>query len=160
MGTTPIPQHAVVALLDYLGPELREIAGQTCVMAPLVCDIQTHGPQKYHHTEIPRIAALCWTMSNEFISAIHPMTFMEAHGSAMQFRGWFPTTAFHMLLADRGWEPSRENLSLIVSTMQVFPIAPGTDPYVAVPMFQALTLQEGTSTYTFISLHPSLNMYI
>jgi hypothetical protein len=88
------------------------------------------------------------------------MVFMESHCIPLQFQGWFPSAAFSMILADRGLQPDTEELSLIVSVLQMFPIAPDRNPYVAVPMFRILTVTEGDIPFTFMSLEPSLKIFL
>ena len=100
-----------------------------------------------------------WDLSQTIAPIVPPMVYMQAHCSPLQFQGWFPSAVFSMVLADRGLQPDTEDLSLIVSVLQMFPIAPNRNPYVAVPMFRILTVMEGELPFTFISLEPSLKIF-
>ena len=92
----------------------------------------------------PHICTQYWEISQAIAPILSPMVYMEAHGSAWQFQGWLPTTAFIMLLADRGMRPNRDELELMVSVTQMFPTAPNCNPYVAVLMFRIPSLTEGS----------------
>ena len=101
-----------------------------------------------------------WHLIRTIAPIVPPMVFMESHCSPLQFQGWFPSAAFSMVLADRGLQPDTQELNLIVSVLQMFPIAPDRNPYVAVPMFRILTVMEDEVPFTFISLEPSLKIFL
>ena len=108
----------------------------------------------------PNICTQYWDICQAIVPIIPPMIYMEAHGSAWQFQGWFPSAVFLMILADKGLQPNREELDLMVSVMQMFPISPNCNPYVAAPMFRVLIVTEGFRQLNFIALQPNLKIYL